>query len=1268
MGNRTRKQAADRSGGRICRVLVLWLCVLALSCACALGEGGEALPGETGALTVAVAPLEGMDEDPCQVTVTLLDARVNGTYGEAVFAFGRAVLELSGGEEAVIPGLPAGTVYTVTEREGRADVLYPQEESPHRIPEGETALVTLERPENTLGRLRLTCTQTGRDADPDGMYHFLIRTDADTLNGRFGDLTFKNGAAEILMKAGETCVAPGLPDGTRYQITCEGLKEDTAFNCAGDTGILRGGRESRASFVFAGQSGGLFLRLNCEGNDPDPGRTFRIKVELKDETGNTWTSWHMDPFRAGKATLPMTDGELTCLDIPDGAVPQITAEDLSGEGFETACVLKEACGGKEAHVTYVRNTFGGIRIAALASGIGEAPENPRFTLTLNDDSLSGRFGDLLMENGVSSNGNGSPWITLEKGRTLWVTGIPNGTEYTLGLLHEESGRTFWQAENSRGMVTGTPADTWDTENLIRIQALETAETGNENAPETEDGRVTLRGRVCLLDGTLEEGQFSFAALEDGEEAARAACGADGSFALRSAAPLTEGTHTWIVRQEARQADAILQDLGERKITFRLEKDAEGQVQAALAEGSEPLLFANRLTLAQLCARTASGSRTFGTLVTVKDEAEKTVARWRTDGGVHSLYGLKAGAYTWETADAQGVFEITLEGALLQDGRQCDTVVIGEKEEPCVGLIKTDTEGNALSGAVIEVRDRCGDVRDSWTTDVRVHWINGLTDGETYSIVETRPAEGYVKWKGEMTLRGGEPETDLSSRTEDGAVILTLRTEKPAVRIQLLDAETGENVPGAVFVVTDEQGEETARWTGGEGPFEVTGLRTLREYTLTEEAPAPGYGAAEGPRSFALDENGRIETDGDWTGWDLIPLYSRANRLTVARTDADSGEALSGAVLVLTDGQGQVLKEWVSDGEPYLLRGLETGLRGTVTEKTPPEGYCRAEAAAIEQTAGEAAQVVLSSQRTRVTFLRTDENGTEIPEGGKYHILDENGTPLEGDALSGREIVGLRAGKWTLTEEVPPDGYVRARETVFEVLPDGSVEGEVILGSAGTALRVTARDKADGRGIANVRIQALDGEGTVCAEAVTEASGAVLRGLRVETPYRLRTLTDGTGYLSVEDVPFELDGDGIAPDFGEEGIPLALERQSCEMLITNLVLGEPPAYRFAFRIEMRLEGERWAESCRYAVLNRTGEVVSQGALTSGVMVECGADETIRVSGIPVGTAYTLTEKNHSGYYCLVSVNGGRASMTETARGTLTDPDRTEMVVFTNSRPQ
>ena len=1224
----------------------------------------------TGTLTVAAAPAEGRDADLCAVTVTLSDARINGVYGPAVFAYGRATLRLTSGEEAEIPGLPAGVEYTVTEEDGLALIDYPEPEGPHRIPDGGNARATLVRPQNTLGRLKLSCSYVGNGADPDRVFAFLVRLEDHPLTGRYGDMTFRDGVAEVLLKSGEICVASGLPDGIRYDITSGSCPEDGTVNSAGETGVLQGGRESAAGFVFARQAGGLRISLNCAGNDREPGRAFRIRVRLTDGERSPLTGYDEAPFRGGTAVLPMKDGEIACLDLPEGACWQVLPEDASAEGFRRTDTgaTEGASEGGQLNIRYERSTYGGFRIAALSAGNGEAPEDPAFILALNDGSVSGQYGDVRFENGLSVNRDGGNVITLQKGGLLWVTGLPNGVEYFVTMQTKENEPEAWKAENGRGIVTGTSADSGsgDADGLVILTPWERIIPDPLPAGlSVSGGEMTLRGQVCLMDGKPEDGRFAFTAVEEGREAARGTA-LDGEVVFDGIAGLKEGVHEWTVTQDPGAGDGVLYDRGTRRILFSLEKAEDGTLKGSVLPCSDPLVFADRVSSVRFCAQTPSGSRTRGEEIRVTDAEGKTAARWTTNGLIHTVYGLKAGTYTWEGNHTAGTFELTEEGAVLQDGRSTDCIMLPEEEPLYLGLIKTDTAGDPLKGAVIEVRDRYGNVADSWTTDERIHWMAGLRQGETYTLVETRPAAGYTKWIGEMTLTAEGVETSLEVREEDGTALMILRTEKPTVRVLLRDGETGEAAPGAALCVTDGDGNTAAEWTSGETAYQVTGLSTGTEYTLWQKTAAPGFREVKQRTAFRVDEDGAVLTDGELEGRDLIVMETVRTAFAVFRTDEENGGILSGAALVMRDAAGYILDEWISDGRAHLVRGLPAGLEVTVSERTPPEGYRTGEERkGIQTDADTPAEVTVSSRRTRVTVLRTDESGQEIPEGGVCRVLDEDGVPFDEWTGSGHEIIGLKAGTWTVRELTPPAGYVLAEDRVFEVAPDGSAPDTVSLSGSRTSLTVSVADVASGKALSGAALQVLDPLGGTVGEWVSGEDKWVLTGLSVNTDYRLHEAQAPENYGTEEDVPFRLDGDGrLARPAGEE-LVLLTRRRTCEMMITNIIQGETSQRRFAYRLEMRLDGRRLPDSCRYAVLNGKGEVISSGALISGVSVECGPDETIRLTGLPAGCEYTVTEKNHDGYFCVVSVNGGRAAMTETAKGVLDDPENTVMLVFANA---
>ena len=70
------------------------------------------------------------------------------------------------------------------------------------------------------------------------------------------------------------------------------------------------------------------------------------------------------------------------------------------------------------------------------------------------------------------------------------------------------------------------------------------------------------------------------------------------------------------------------------------------------------------------------------------------------------------------------------------------------------LSKADlTDGKELPGASLQVLDSTGTVVEEWISTEEPHMIRGLLVGETYTMVETKPADGYttaevlsLRWK------------------------------------------------------------------------------------------------------------------------------------------------------------------------------------------------------------------------------------------------------------------------------------------------------------------------------------------------------------------------------------------------------------------------------------------------------------------------------------------------------------------------------------------
>ena len=184
-------------------------------------NGGEIVPGDTGALSISKEIGEGIDPD---TTFDFLievngasgsyDATQNGTTSTVTFENGSAaVKKLKGGDTLVIKGLPAGASYTVTEQNAdKYNVTY-DPAAPDKIVKDETVTchVTNELKNSKPDTGSLTIRKTvGEGIDTSLDFQFSVT------------LTYPNQTREtrtLTVPANDSVTISDLPVGTFYDVT-----------------------------------------------------------------------------------------------------------------------------------------------------------------------------------------------------------------------------------------------------------------------------------------------------------------------------------------------------------------------------------------------------------------------------------------------------------------------------------------------------------------------------------------------------------------------------------------------------------------------------------------------------------------------------------------------------------------------------------------------------------------------------------------------------------------------------------------------------------------------------------------------------------------------------------------------------------------------------------------------------------------------------------------------------------------------------------------
>lgn len=218
----------------------------------------------------------------------------------------------------------------------------------------------------------------------------------------------------------------------------------------------------------------------------------------------------------------------------------------------------------------------------------------------------------------------------------------------------------------------------------------------------------------------------------------------------------------------------------------------------------------------------------GAVMTVTDNDGKVIDTWTSDGNPHSIKGLHEGwEYTLtETTAPKGYVKAESIKFTVSTDKKDQTLVMKDKQ---FTASKKDVSGkNYVEGAKLEVRDDQNRVVDSWTSTKEDHYVSGLEEGKTYTLIEETAPEGYVRAE-KITFTVTNEKVDQEVNMFDAQV-----------KVSKTDALTGDAVKGAEFTVFDKDGNIVDKWTTDGTAHAVSGLDAGSEYILKETKTPEGY--------------------------------------------------------------------------------------------------------------------------------------------------------------------------------------------------------------------------------------------------------------------------------------------------------------------------------------------------------------------------------------------------------------------------------------------
>ena len=326
--------------------------------------------------------------------------------------------------------------------------------------------------------------------------------------------------------------------------------------------------------------------------------------------------------------------------------------------------------------------------------------------------------------------------------------------------------------------------------------------------------------------------------------------------------------------------------------------------------------------------------------------------------------------------------------------------------------KTDVTGDKeVEGAQLTITDEDGNVVDQWTSTDKVHSIEGLVVGKTYTLSETVTAKDYVK------------ATDIKFTVKNSSELETVTMKDKQVSFTKTDVTGEKEVEGAEITVTDkETGKVVDKWTSTKESHFINGLEEGRTYILSETVSPEEY-VKSTDIEFTVSKEKVNEK-----------VNMKDKQVSFTKTDVTGEKEVEGAEITVTDKEtGKVVDKWTSTKESHFINGLEEGRTYILSETVSPEEYVKS--TDIEFTVSkEKVNEKVNMKDKQVKISKLTVGGQEVT-GALMQILDEDGNIVDEWTSEGKVhyATGLVEGKkYTLHEDLAPTGLNLANDIEFEV--------------------------------------------------------------------------------------------------------------------------------------------------------------------------------------------------------------------------------------------
>lgn len=483
--------------------------------------------------------------------------------------------------------------------------------------------------------------------------------------------------------------------------------------------------------------------------------------------------------------------------------------------------------------------------------------------------------------------------------------------------------------------------------------------------------------------------------------------------------------------------------------------------------------------------------------------------------------------------------------------------------------KTDVTGDKeVEGAQLTITDEDGNVVDQWISTDKVHSIEGLVVGKTYTLSETVTAKNYVK------------ATDIKFTVKNSSELETVTMKDKQVSFTKTDVTGEKEVEGAKITVKEkETGKVVDKWTSTKESHFINGLEEGRTYILSETVSPEEYVKSTDIEFTVSKEKVNEKVN-------MKDKQVKISKLTVG------GQEVTGALMQILDEDGNIVDEWTSEGKVHYATGLVEGKKYTLHEDLAPTGLNLAndiefevsyekenqqvkmidtinEVSKVDEKGNllKGAEMTVTSNKTKNIidkwisgqhiFDVTDEMKAQLKENGKaegtymdeedstvqYSIAKNKGkddytvmfvkdgittyTNIDIDGNETRHMIqGLEAGEeYVLKETKTPNGYATFKTQTFTA--EEGKDTVLSMTDEDTKIEISKQDITTKKELEGAKLKVTDKDGKVIDEWTSGKQPHMIKNLTAGETYTLTEVIAPKNYKVAESIQFTVKDTGVA---------------------------------------------------------------------------------------------------------------------------------------------